>query len=307
MPARSTGAGRPGSLDEARELVALVSSLSEAGDALNAAAVAERLGVSEERGEKLVELVLCSTLVGGTGLPLVSDEGGLTLVGANGVRGRRLRLTHAETLALVAALERLGVPDDDPLRTTLEESLSSEPVSEELVRRLMAGGSGTGPLAAALSCCAQAIASRREVLFLYRKSGEKDAERRRVVPTALRTEDDAWFLDAFDLVRDGERTFRLDRMEGVSLGDHPEAPQSEARGPSARLVDVSFDEASYLDLLPWHDLQVVSAPAGGPVRARIPYYGGMWLPRMIAACSGSAHCDDPEVAALVKSYAREQL
>ena len=307
MPARSTGAGRPGSLDEARELVALVSSLSEAGDALNAAAVAERLGVSEERGEKLVELVLCSTLVGGTGLPLVSDEGGLTLVGANGVRGRRLRLTHAETLALVAALERLGVPDDDPLRTTLEESLSSEPVSEELVRRLMAGGSGTGPLAAALSCCAQAIASRREVLFLYRKSGEKDAERRRVVPTALRTEDDAWFLDAFDLVRDGERTFRLDRMEGVSLGDHPEAPQSEARGPSARLVDVSFDEASYLDLLPWHALQVVSAPAGGPVRARIPYYGGMWLPRMIAACSGSAHCDDPEVAALVKSYAREQL
>ena len=307
MPARSTGAGRPGALDEARELVALVSSLSEAGDALNAAAVAERLGVSEERGEKLVELVLCSTLVGGTGLPLVSDEGGLTLVGANGVRGRRLRLTQAETLALVAALERLGVPDDDPLRTTLEESLSSEPVSEELVRRLMAGRSGTGPLAAALSCCARAIASRREVLFLYRKSGEKDAERRRVVPTALRTEDDAWFLDAFDLVRDGERTFRLDRMEGVSLGDHPEAPQSEARGPSARPVNVTFDDASYLDLLPWHDLQIVSAPAEGPIQARIPYYGGMWLPRMIAACAGTARCDDPEVTNLVKAYAREQL
>ena len=307
MSARSTGAGRPGSLDEARELVALVSSLSEAGDALNAAAVAERLGVSEERGEKLVELVLCSTLVGGTGLPLVSDEGGLTLVGADGVRGRRLRLTHAETLALVAALERLGVPDDDPLRATLEESLSSEPVGEELVRRLMAGRSGTGPLAAALSCCARAIASRRELLFSYRKSGEKDAERRRVVPSALRTEDDAWFLDAFDLARGGERTFRLDRMEDVSVGGRPEAPQPETRGPSARLVDVSFDDASYLDLLPWHDLQVVSAPAGKPVRARIPYYGGMWLPRMIAACAGSAHCADPEVAALVKSYAREQL
>lgn len=307
MSARSTGAGRPGSLDEARELVALVSSLSEAGDALNAAAVAERLGVSEERGEKLVGLVLCSTLVGGTGLPLVSDEGGLTLVGADGVRGRRLRLTHAETLALVAALERLGVPGDDPLRATLEESLSSEPVNEDLVRRLMAGRSGTGPLAAVLSCCARAIASRRELLFSYRKSGEKDAERRRVVASALRTEDDAWFLDAFDLARDGERTFRLDRMEDASVGGHPEAPQPETRGPSARLVDVSFDDASYLDLLPWHDLQVVSSPAGKPVRARIPYYGGMWLPRMIAACAGSAHCDDPEVAALVKSYAREQL
>ena len=45
MPTRSPGAGRPGSLDEARELVALVSSLSDAGDSLSAAAVAERLGV----------------------------------------------------------------------------------------------------------------------------------------------------------------------------------------------------------------------------------------------------------------------
>ena len=48
MSARPRGAGRPGALDEARELVALVASLSEAGDALTLDAVSSRLGVSPE-------------------------------------------------------------------------------------------------------------------------------------------------------------------------------------------------------------------------------------------------------------------
>ena len=53
MCARRTGAGRPGALDTAHELVPLVSSLSEAGDALSSDAVAERLGVDEGEAEKL--------------------------------------------------------------------------------------------------------------------------------------------------------------------------------------------------------------------------------------------------------------
>ncbi|HBG3383148.1 TPA: hypothetical protein KQB18_004396, partial [Clostridioides difficile] len=56
MPRRAS-AGRIGAVDEARELVALVSSLSEAGDALSAKAVAARLGTTPERAEKLIGLV----------------------------------------------------------------------------------------------------------------------------------------------------------------------------------------------------------------------------------------------------------
>ena len=60
MTSRRSGAGRPGSLDEARELVTLISSLSDAGDSLSADAVAERLGIDAEEAEKLVALVLSS-------------------------------------------------------------------------------------------------------------------------------------------------------------------------------------------------------------------------------------------------------
>lgn len=307
MAVRRQGPGRPGSLDEARELVALVSSLSEAGDALSADAVAERLGVSAERAEKLVELVLSSTLVGGFGLPLVEDADALTLASERGARGRRLRLSHNETLALAAALERLGVPADNPLRSTLESSLAAEPVDEDLVRRLMAGSSGTDALATTLAACGRAIAERLELEFSYLKPGERSPERRRVAPLGLRSEDDTWFLDARDLVRDAERTFRVDRMSEVAPGRRANGGRDRGGEPRARTVRVTFDDASLLALLPWHDLHVTSAEEEVPVVAETPWYGGMWLPRMLAACGGAAHCDDAEVTALVEKYAREQL
>ena len=203
MSPRAGRAGRPGSLDEARELVALAASLSEEGDSLSVDAVAERLGVSHERAEKLVGLVLSSTLVGGAGLPLAEDGECLTLVGAVGAPGRRLRLTRAESLALAAALERLGVPGDDPLRGALEGSLSTPPVDERLVRLLMAGESGTGGLAATLAACGRALAGRRELSFDYRKPGDAEPARRRVAPLGLRGDDGAWLLDAYDLDRGG--------------------------------------------------------------------------------------------------------
>ena len=71
---------------------------------------------------------------------------------------------------------------------------------------------------------------------------------------------------------------------------------------------VSFSDPRYLDLLPWHDLKVLSRGDGGaPVVAETPYYGGMWLPRMIAACAGTAHTNDAEVTALVRAYAKSAL
>lgn len=304
MPRRSSS-GRTGAVDEARELVALVSSLSEAGDALSAEAVASRLGTTVERAEKLIGLVGTSSASGGIGLPLtLEDDGEATLAFSGGVRGRRLRLTRGEAVALSAALERLGVGPDDPLRGRLETALGSEPVRKDLVRRVI--GSRSGTESEKVESCARAILERASLSFLYRGAGDERARRRSCVPRAIRAEGDSWYLDAHDLDRGGERTFRLDRMEEVERGPRVAAPKGCEKG-AGREVDVTFDDSHYLDLLPWHGLRVTGTGEDGSVSARIDYYGGMWLPRMIAACGGAARTTDPEVARLVREYARGLL
>ena len=202
-------AGRKGSIDEARELVALASSLSEAGDALTADAVAHRLGTSRQRAEKLIDLVATATTSGGVGLPLVEDgRGEVTLITGAGVRGARLRLSRAETTALLAALDRIGVPADDPLREALGPSLPDGALDVGTVARALGGSRrGGGP---ALRTCSRALLRGYELRFSYARVGESAHRDRRVAPEGLRFEDDVWYLDAHDLDRREERTFRLD-------------------------------------------------------------------------------------------------
>lgn len=304
MPARRTGAGRRGALEEARELVALVASLSEAGDALTVDAVAAKLGTSRERAEKLIELVLTATLGDESRLPLVEEQGGVTLLLSAGVRGRRLRLSRSETVALAAALEELGVAEDDPLREKLESSLSQEPVDPDLVRSVVAADMTDGT--SELAVCAAARTQGRMLAFSYRKAGEDAEEERRAVPLDLRREDGAWYLDAHDPDRGGMRTFRLDRMAHARLLGRAGAPQ-EAAHETARMVEITFSDPRYLQFLPWHRLHVKQTDRRGRVHAETPYYGGDWLPRMLAACAGSASTTDEEVRRHVAAYARSCL
>ena len=302
-----TNAGRRGALEEARELVALVSSLSEAGDALSVEAVSARLGVSGERAEKLVGLVATACSADGTGLPLVNEgDGRLTLLLDTGLRGRRLRLDRAETAALLAALDRVGVPARDPLRERLEGSLAGSAPSEELVRRML--GEPGRPAPEALPACAGALLAQRGLRFCYKKPGGGAREGRRVLPERLRCEGDLWYLDAYDIDRRGARTFRLDRMDELEeLPVRTDRPAKALGDEPRRTVRLRFSDPRYLDLLPWHDLSVVLREEGGAVVAETPYFGGMWLPRMVAACAGTVICDDPEVERLAGEYAAREL
>lgn len=308
MPRSRTGAGRHGALDESRELVALVSSLSEAGDALSVEAVSARLGVSTERARKLLSLVMSSSVGDDAGLPLVEDgEDEVSLLRDEGMRGRAVRLTRAEALALAAALDRIGVGRDDPAREAVEAALFSSPVDGRQVERLL--GAGTAPSGEALAACATAIYERRALTFRYRGAADGAEARRTVLPRGLRSEEDSWYLDAWDLDRRGERTFRLDRMSGAAPAPAPgtRADAGKAGQSAAREVRVTFADERFLTLLPWHGLTVEGRGEDGLVRARVAYYGGDWLVRMLAACGGTATTDDPELAARVRAYASALL
>lgn len=305
MAARS--AGRVGGTDEARELVALVASLSGKGASINVPTISQRLGVSPSHARRLMGLILTAGTAGGDYLSLseTDDGGGLELAFSDGIRGRRLRLTRSELAAVLAALDATGIGRGSPLREEVVSSLSSTEADEDLLRRMLVIPP-TEAEAAVLLACARARRDGSSLRFSYVHVGGGATERRWVSPTSVRQEGDRWYLDAYDVERRGERVFRADRMSEVEPGppwggDGPTVPEK------VRWVRISIPDASMLGLLSWRKIRVESQDPDGSVTASIPYYGGSWLPRMLAACGGSAASDDPGVNASKVEVARALL
>lgn len=291
-------AGRTGGVEEARELVTLVATLSDEGATLDVETIATRLGTTLDEARKLLSLILTASTSDGDYLSLIENDDGteVSLAFAEGMHGKRLRLTSREMLAVAAALDRLGVPADDPARTAITSSLSSAGLDEAMLRRMLAQ-TPTKNDSAVLKACAKARCDRCDLVFTYRHVGESNRDERCVAPLAVRLEDDAWYLDGFDRVRGGQRTFRVDHMSDALVVASAGRVSEEKNEPS-REVRITFRDEHYLTLLHWKHLEIISRE-DGVVSARIPYFGGMWLPRMVAACSGTATTDDQEINNLV--------
>lgn len=311
MASRRQGAGRKGGLQEARELVAIISSLDHAGDSLDVETIAGRLGISEQDARHRMDLILAAGGEGAAVLPLSEgqDNDRLTLEGSSGSHVRRLRLTKSETVAVKAALDQMEIPADAPLRQKIAASLSSQHSTEAQAPAPPSEGgdeSGNYRTAEALLQCSKAIAQLGMLDFSYQGVADKAPRRRHVDPRGLRNADGVWYLDAYDPSRQGERVFRLDRMTDVLIVSAEELPPEPQQTSPEREVRITFRDRHYLELLAWPDLHV-ERDDGSVVVTRIPYYGGEWLPRRIAACAGAAFTSDGEVKALAIAYARRKL
>lgn len=305
--ARRTGAGRIGGLEEARQLVALVGALNECGDVLTADSLISRLGVSRETAMKMLMLIVTAGDEEDSFLSVSSsdDFSEVSLAFSGGMRGKSVRLTKSETIAAIAALNLIGVPADDPLRVSLGRSLLSPAVKEDELKRVLAPMNPTRE-ATELSACASALAQGHAISFDYQGSLDASPRRRHVEPTSLEQREGNWYLDGFDLDRMGLRRFRVDRMTDVSDEGPSRGVGAEARQEPSRTVEIAFSDLSYLSLFAWPGLKLARTDETS-AEGTIPYYGGMWLPRRIAACSGTVTTTDDEVMRLARSYAADQL
>ena len=302
--ANTKRAGRRGAAEVTRNLLDLASSLSEPGDYVSEEAIQKRFGCNGAQAAKLYAL-LGNVAGDPNGITAYEDEDGLA-VGANGARGRALRLDATETFALVSALQRLGVGEDHPLRRKLQGSLAANGTAAELASRMLAVAPGV-EVAEKLSACSAAMAALQDLEFEYHKV-DKAPELRRVRPMKLLQEDGAWYLRGIDLDKRAERLFRLDRMLKVAAIPRREDEQLEPESSGeAKRIELVFYDKHYLDLFFWPGLHVDSESESDEVTGTLPYFGGMWLPRQIAGCGGAVEARDEEVAALFQEYAAAQF
>lgn len=307
-PRSSTPAGRKGSVATIRQLIALASSLTEEGRAVTAHDIAASLGISYDEARHLIALLSLGSEESIDYLPVIlsDNDDEVALMEGAALSARRLRLTLTETLALLAALRRLGLNQDDELVKPLTESYVHASLDEEEIHSLLYEDLSDADTST-LRQCSQAITEGSWLTFSYQPVSGGTPSRRRVIPRLIRQDNGFWYLEAYDLVRREPRVFRLDGMSLLEQleprGPVPALPQSSE--PQAQVL-VRFCDQRYLDLFHWEGLQVVDQDERGTV-AQLPFFGGSWLARHLAACGTSVFVSDQAIAEQMRSYAQELL
>jgi predicted DNA-binding transcriptional regulator YafY len=216
------------------------------------------------------------------------------------------RLTPLEARAIRLALEYVGpmIAADahtplDRVRRKLEETFGQfelaqtpEPqvdtTEEKLVRVF-----------------SEAIAKRRLVAIEYQKEGEPTWSERLVEPYSLERKLPRWQVHTWDRTRDGERSFRLDRMRSARLTKEAFEPR-EAFEPS-RLRDARTARVLYAKTIARWELERGARPLrDGTALGELSFGSDEWLESEIFSYRGEAVVLEPaELRRRIAARARE--
>ncbi|MGN0076190.1 MAG: helix-turn-helix transcriptional regulator [Parafannyhessea sp.] len=310
--ARRTGRrGRKGGLLEARQLSALVGALDREGSTISANVVAQRLGCSLDHAKHLLSMLAdASDDKSLYRLPLLpADDMSETVLMFRTLVGKPLRLTRTESAALISALGHAGVTPDDPLFAKLARGLVARPLQDDLPRDVSPKSGVADSEAEALRTCSQAIARNQDLCFDYTSSLSNQASRRMVMPHGVDHDNGSWYLEAFDLSRNGARTFRLDRMSNlrpVREDARIDPPSLAPEASAPRQVTFVLLDPSLADTFHWNKTSFTALPSGH-VLARCAYFGGNWLLRRLSACGNAIAISDAALCGAVRDYASSLL
>lgn len=130
-----------------------------------------------------------------------------------------------EAKALVAAIDLVGnhLPQArlDSARDKIVDALGHDPAREGLAIAIE-GGAMTARIVN------EGIARRRVLEITYYKENEDSFSERRVEAYRLENGREGWYAECFDLDRQGDRHFKLDRIKEVTISDESFEPRPEA-------------------------------------------------------------------------------
>ena len=200
---------------------------------------------------------------------------------------RPLRLTPGEGLALLAAgqavLDQPGADAEGPLARGLDklaDLLGVEP--EEVLDVDLA--TPRGPVAEVLE---SGLAQRRQVRLRYYGYARDAVSERVVNPWNLFVDQGAWYLSAWCGDAEGERVFRVDRIQAAELLEPDvratEGPTHDGRADRCRRLASGRDRpvaggALGARVVPVDDVEEV---ADGAVRVTLVVTGRAWLERLL--------------------------
>ncbi|HEX5375021.1 MAG TPA: WYL domain-containing protein [Solirubrobacterales bacterium] len=289
-----------------------------AGLLIDSAKRSERLGVADLRqrleltGEELqedIDLLNVVNFGGGTYVlyaEIIGEEIEVDSEPYGDNFARPARLLPLEAKALVAAIDLFGdhLPQGglQSARTKIVKALGHDPSEEGL--EIAAGSGGDAEVARKVN---EAIGTSRVLDLDYYKENEDTFTKRSVEPYRLENGREGWYVECYDLTKEGVRHFKLDRIKEATLSGQAFEPRPEVEElagvegwmthgevPTAHVarVWVSPERARWLR----EERTVVEELADGAVVVELPYAGTSWLVREILRGAGDLVVLEPEDA-----------
>ncbi len=311
--ARSNGRGEAAIRPERfARLITLAGMLIEAakkGERLLIAELRERLELTGEELREDIELLNVVNFGGGTYVlyaEFVGDEIEVDSEPYGDNFARPARLLPLEAKALVAAIDLFGdhLPQGglQSARTKIVTALGHDPSEEGL--EIASDGGGDAEVARVVN---EAIAGSRVLELKYYKENEDQFTDRSVEPYRLENGREGWYVECYDLTKEGVRHFKLDRIKEATVSEATFEPRPEVEElagvegwmthgevPTAQVarVWVSPQRARWLR----EERTVVEELADGAVVVELPYAGTSWLVREILRGAGDLVVLEPEDA-----------
>lgn len=286
-------------------LLELVSSSEDSS--ISAAEAREELSCDDVELDGYIELI--STLADRErGLrAVIYRDGDTVAIMGDAAQMSPLRLSLGESIALESVLGTLdlGAEVTERLRSALVPDLLRNEVRRHLIGRDISFGSWYRILA-------EAIADGVRCRVSYRSHDDASSRERTVDPLDLETTTEAAYLVAWDIDKDAERRYRLERIEGVTFTEDSVVPhqrtstsisESLAQGAYRVVLELPHDEAERLS---WAGIRSLEeAPVEGFTRVRVDVSSMRWLFDQVLAAGGSMHIvAPPEMIPRFVTYAQ---
>ncbi len=311
--ARSNGRGeaaiRPERFARLVTLAGLLIESAKGEERLRVSELRQRLELTDEELQEDIDLLNVVNFGGGTYVLYAEIQGDEIEVDSEPYGdnfARPARLLPLEAKALVAAIDLFGdhLPQGglQSARTKIVTALGHDPSEEGL--EIAAGSGGDAEVARQVN---EAIGSSRVLELQYYKENEDQFTKRAVEPYRLENGKEGWYVECFDLTKDGVRHFKLDRIKEATVSAESFEPRPEVERlagvegwmthgevPTAHVarVWVSPERARWLR----EERTVVEELADGAVVIELPYAGTSWLVREILRGAGDLVVLEPEDA-----------
>jgi len=306
---RGEAAIRPERFARLVTLAGLLIDSAKKGERLQVSELRQRLELTGEELQEDIDLLNVVNFGGGTYVlyaEVLGDEIEVDSEPYGDNFARPARLLPLEAKALVAAIDLFGdhLPQGglQSAREKIVKALGHDPSEEGL--EIASGSGGDTEVARVVN---EAIAGRRVLEIQYYKENEDQFTKRRVEPYRLENGREGWYVECYDLTKEGIRHFKLDRVKEAVASSETYEPRQEVEElagvegwmtdgevPTAQVarVWVSPERARWLR----EERTVVEELADGAVVVELPYAGTSWLVREILRGAGDLVVLEPDEA-----------